>query len=592
MATTSIYVVVFFSIYIMVRVSYSTCVVSNCTTHCVAELQNCINNCTDNYCGIEIASGLYEWYVNSEPEGQSIIINNKQNIEIYGVSNSTGHAPYIIVHGIHGIFKAYKCVNITIRNLVIDFHRYPYSYGQVININKSSNTFTLQIDPTLYPYPPSPYLNDGQNYSFLFTVNSILGYDSVNNHPIFPDIYSYATIKINSNMNELTINGINDHNINDIQTNSHLIIRHNFDLNYFAFECRKCTNFVMEDITMYTHTGPCIHAYQSHNVRISRVQLIKNVNRPLSIYKGAAYFPLNTGNIIIENSTFEGQGDDGLNILNFFYQIDKVISPNSLQIERHGAQTNNVGAITIGDEFQFRNRKTMQPYFSSKVANIIYKNNMNIISFKDNIPMELLNIYDVITDNTSLPTSVIIRNNLYSSNRARGNLLKVSNVTFLNNTYENITGPAILIRPESAQWLESTASHNVYIKNNHIKNCNYGPANENGTIMITATICGWNSNGTPNTNELPLNIGQVHKNITIKNNILDQILDNNEYINHSAISIRAVYDFTISNNTFIIPTQNYTTLQKFNDDGIQSFIQNKCVITSSEKSTSCKVAAS
>ena len=575
---------------------YCVCVINSdiCKKNCLIELQNCINNCTNDatYCGISIQSGTYDFYVNGEQQGGYIEINEKQNIEIYGASNKS---TIIIIHGLHGIFSAYNSQQLTIRNIVFDFYRYPFTYGQVIDINQTSNQFTLKIDPNMYPFPPNKILDDGQNYSFTNSIASFLGYDSLNQHPNYPDIYTNApdnmvTIKSDTNNEQIVIClDKNQGGINQIELNSNLILRHGDK--YTAFVVTKSTDFVLQDVTLYTAPGMAFFSAQTKNIRLTRVEFKKNINRPMSTLADSAHLVSNTGDIIIENSLFNGQGDDGLNILNEFFQIDKIISDNSLMIERDGLYKNIIGSIIIGDIYQFRNRKTLQPYFSSKCINITYSESIgNIMTFEDKLPMNLLTIYDVITDITSLPTKVILRNNIYSQNRARGTLLKVSNVSFINNTYIDITGPAILIRPESAYWLESTVSHNMFINENYFKNCNYGPAQMNGTIMITATICGWDNttNGTiPNKNEYYLNIGQVHQNFTITNNIMNQSFDTTQ-INRAAISIRAVNDFKVDNNTFIIPAENYTVLQKFNDDGIQQFNNNRCKMNI--KSFTCVVA--
>ena len=66
-----------------------------------------------------------------------------------------------------------------------------------------------------------------------------------------------------------------------------------------------------------------------------------------------AHLVYNIGDIMIENSVCNGQGDDGLNILNQFFQIDKVLSLNLLKIQLTDPNKDIKGGIIIGDVYEF-----------------------------------------------------------------------------------------------------------------------------------------------------------------------------------------------------------------------------------------------
>ena len=63
----------------------------------------------------------------------------------------------------------------------------------------------------------------------------------------------------------------------------------------------------------------------------------------------------------------------------------------------------------------------------------------------------------------------------------------------------------------------------------------------------------------------------------------------NAIADYSAISIRAVENFVVANNSFAIPNAEYAALQQFNDAGTRLFEGNTCVVEGSKTSVSCKV---
>lgn len=565
----------------------STCNLSpscNSAKSCLTDFKSCISKCNPtNGCSIQFESGEYQWLFKGS-SAQGVLIQNINNLHIYGSAYSQVK---IIIHGLNGAFTVHNCHNFTFTNIVIDMYRLPFTYGIVAKMDTSAQQFTLEFNETQYQIEPDPYLNDGEDYKWLFNVGAILGYDVNGKHPISPDIYTQAP---NSFVKSATFNNadptkstmiIQTDQIQQISVNDHLIIRHQV-YSYNFMSVVLSSSVVLENVTVYTIPGMGFYAEKCTDIQLKHVQFIKYGNRPMSLTADATHFAMNKGVIIVDESVFEGQGDDGLNVHNFFFQIDKKITSNSLLLQSRINGSSIVNMVEIGDIYQFRNRSSLQPYFTAKLVNIT-KN--NIATFDKDMPSSM-SIYDVISSISSLPSAVKIQNSIYHSNRARGTLIKVSNVTISNVTYINVTGPAILIRPEAAYWLESTVSSNIRIENNKISNCNYAAGAENGTITIEAIVPVFDTNGVPTTKEKALNFGQVHENFTIIGNVFDQTMDPN--INHNAISMRAVKDSFVNNNKFMEQSSKYVVFQKWNCAGNEQFQGNTCYL-SDGSSESCVV---
>ena len=76
-------------------------------------------------------------------------------------------------------------------------------------------------------------------------------------------------------------------------------------------------SMLVVNITLLSTAGMgfrCDICHGKYSLVGSKVQIKQGSARPLSITADAAHFMHNANEILIENSSFEGQGDDGLNV--------------------------------------------------------------------------------------------------------------------------------------------------------------------------------------------------------------------------------------------------------------------------------------
>lgn len=76
----------------------------------------------------------------------------------------------------------------------------------------------------------------------------------------------------------------------------------------------SCSNMTLQDLTLYSAPGMGIYASMTRDVLLQRVQVAKRSGRPMSITADAVHFDTCAGHLQIQDSLFEGQGDDGLNV--------------------------------------------------------------------------------------------------------------------------------------------------------------------------------------------------------------------------------------------------------------------------------------
>ena len=296
------------------------------------------------------------------------------------------------------------------------------------------------------------------------------------------------------------------------------------------------------------------------NIKISN-------NKPMTATNKGINMALNKGIINIIDSVFKGIGNDGIHINNYFFEINGTINKTALQLKSLVLDDFIAPWMNIGDMYEFRDRQSLKVYFKTKL--IDFDADFNIAWFLDELPLQKMNPYDVITSVTAEPAQVNVLSNTFRSSLSAANNIKTKNVNFIGNIYDKITSAAILMNCDAGKALESGISQNVVVSNNNITECNYGTDSVNGTITITATTRDEATN-----QDIPLTSGQVHNSIKISENKFDETLDNGK--DKAGLNIRAVRGFYINNNEMIIPKANYCAIKEFNDLLPTVVRSNKC----------------
>jgi len=164
-----------------------------------------------------------------------------------------------------------------------------------------------------------------------------------------------------------------------------------------------------------------------------------------------------------------------------------------------------------------------------------------------------------------LPTKVVLENNIYKENRARGQLLTINNVYATNNTYDHNTGAAILIVPDCDYWYQADTTSNMLLTGNTFINVNYAMATERGDIAIYVQLVG-----------AILTTGQVNSNITISNNKFYQSQGEN------VIEAYATNGLTIDNNEIAYNPQPASTFLLSNNVN-QNINNNVCTLKGAQQ---------
>lgn len=193
-----------------------------------------------------------------------------------------------------------------------------------------------------------------------------------------------------------------------------------------------------------------------------------NAARLVSSEADAVHISDNTGDIIIENSTFGYQGDDGINIHGAVGTFERE-ADGSLHWTAGGessyapygwiASTDTLGFFN--GTFDFLGTTSLQSRANSRIG--------LSLKLKDSAPQGATQVADL----SRVSARFVIRNNKFLFNRARGLLLQSSHGLVENNAFTGQTSHAIIV---GAGYSEGPGVQNVIFRGNRFSNVGSFPS--------------------------------------------------------------------------------------------------------------------
>jgi len=322
------------------------------------------------------------------------------------------------------------------------------------------------------------YPIDLKTYPWLNTLQTLNQYTSNVGYGTL-DEYRLSGIPISYSDNQTIINleklGIS------LPVGISVIVRHQV-YSFNVFTILSVNEFSVDDIVINFGGGMGIFTHFCRDVTISNV-LVKSAdqNYPMSLTADGLHLQNTYGTLIIRQCTFEGQGDDGINVVTSLLRIT-AISNSRTEIQVTGYSSSENPDLQIGDYVNILDGNlqfTTQQRIDNLVKNTVYFNNP--------LPTSVT-IGDILYDVSSVPSSVVIEDCNLSYNRARGILAKGFNISIQNNVFMNPSGPAILIQTDACYFLEGPPSINVSIQQNTIYKANFGAAIDRAVITLQNLI--------------------------------------------------------------------------------------------------------
>jgi hypothetical protein len=370
--------------------------------------------------------------------------------------------------------------------------RLPFTYGQVVASSGGSSTVQFSASGGLYPV-------DTASFPWLLQAQGVLGYDpvkqrlAVNGTDIYaldnPIAISYSSPSGPAARLSIAV---------ALPVGEWVILRHQtYSFNAFSFYSAQ--GISISNVTLWAVAGMGVFTDSCRDISLSGFRIAKAAGRPMSITADGVHFSNTKGGaIVIRDSLFEGQGDDGINVPTIFQAILSLqpgSSSSSFQVNSpRSAAGPDVPLVGPGDTVNFFSRRSLAPLGTAVVQSL--GPNRSVQLAPPGLPAAVA-LYDLINCAGSYADSFELTGTTFRNNRARGALLKTSNMVARHNIFEGVSGSAIKTETDGCYWFEGHPVANWSVVENIIRDCNFGAAQLPADIIIDNYVPVFNAQGQP-----------------------------------------------------------------------------------------------
>lgn len=396
--------------------------------------------------------------------------------KISGIKNLTidGGGSEFIIHGKTIPFSIENCQNITLKNFAIDYQRPLITQGEFQLV--SDTAIHLKIDKSQYPYQIADqkvwYLGEGWRsdhcyYNQVFDPHTGDIVPQTHDDPT-GDFYKHPAKEIAPGI--ISFKG--PFNWLFKPKARQIITMYNYIYAANTFQFSDCSGVAVKNITVYHGGSLCMYATSTYNIDIDSLNIVarKSKKRLFSNIADGIHLKGCGGKITIKNCTYNGGGDDFINVHNMYGIVEQKITDKKLQIKSfkglHFAPNDTLWHIDIKNGQRIAtNQVTAIRLISGTNWNGLFEFDLKI-----KVP-ETLIAGDLIESAKWIPDVLIKNNRILKRNRGSGIRVTTPYKAVIENNYFNTAGHAILIEGDLTGWRESGALNNLVIRNNTFDNC-------------------------------------------------------------------------------------------------------------------------
>jgi Right handed beta helix region len=253
----------------------------------------------------------------------------------------------------------------------------------------------------------------------------------------------------------------------------HVLVRHVIYADH-AFQCWGCRNVTVEKVKVTSAPGMAFLFTNGGSNLTLRGDTVAPKCSPHcphpepSTSADASHFVGVAGPILIEGSDFGWQGDDSVNVTGTLIpaHAESETEASGRWLVVAEPWRSRLPPLTVGSKVLL-----FDPGLSSLGDCEVLAAEPTIGRIRvSQLPANTNDF--IIAGAETLPKDVIVRNNRFHDNRARGILMGGSDALIENNVIARVTGEAILIPADTGPWYEGPGAQNVTIKDNRIADVN------------------------------------------------------------------------------------------------------------------------
>ena len=234
--------------------------------------------------------------------------------------------------------------------------------------------------------------------------------------------------------------------------------------------CENSSEIRCENITVRSCMGMGFAAQLCENIILSGFHTRLHDGRAFTANADATHFVACRGKVVVENSVFECQLDDALNIHGMYTRVAKKSSHEILVQEMH-EEAKGIRFFRQGDKVQILKPDSLIPYTEKTIVDLEYINS-------DMVRLVLAEETDDIVvgdhaENVTCTAELVFRGNTVRHNRARGILIASKGKTVIEENHFYSPSVAIQMEANGEYWYESGGTNDLTIRNNTFENSSY-----------------------------------------------------------------------------------------------------------------------
>jgi parallel beta-helix repeat protein len=459
---------------------------------------------------IVIPRGRYELRANGNPERPDVLFP----VDDMGGLVIEGHGAELMLSGTASVFSFTHCRNVTVSGLTVDWSRPPFSEGTVVATAPGHCDVKVRDE-----YP----VRGGE------PILAFMSYHADTRLPDGRDLDAYDSAE-RTELIAPQVLRLHLKRKMQVPVGTLLVLRHQV-YGYDAFRFIRCADITVSNVTVLTTPGMGLVGSVTTNITLWKFNVQTRPGRLMSATADATHFSGCKGTISMQDCLLEGMGDDGANIKSGLYLTVRQRMDEFTVLGQHNLKYPDLP--DAGDAMEMAHTDTLSPFASGTVREARMEpgeSNMCLVRFGSPLPVQLRE-GDVL-GNASRVARLRMSRCTVRANRARGVLCQTRDVIIEHCTFQNCTGPGIIVLTEAAYFYESIGTRDVIVRNNGFENCNRGAASAEAALCALVWLKEFSYPAKPG----------AHRNLTLEGN---RIVRTDE----SGIFAVGVDGLTLRNNT-------------------------------------------
>ena len=416
---------------------------------------------------IEIPRGIYHLRADGNPMNPRTLfpVSDLQGLTI------RGHGAELMMSGKGAVFSFSKCQNLTVEGLTVDWERPAFSQGTVIAA--SAKQFDVQIEPGFPVSGGEP-------------IPAFMNYDPATRLPDGQWVDVYDGVEKTELLRPQVLRVFLKRSVPAVKVGTLLVLRHEV-YGPGVFNLQRCAEVRLRDVTVYSASGMALHCFLSTNVSLNHfdVLLRPGSGRLMSTTADATHFGGCKGTVTLEDCTFEGMGDDGVNVKSGLYLKVKEQLDDHTVLCQHNLKM--VDVPDAGDAMEISPPENLLAFATNRVQSAKLEpgaDKIHRIIFSELLPATL-RVGDLLGNASRVP-KLRMSHCTVRANRARGILCNTRDAIIEDCTFNHCTGSGVMLITENVHFYESIAPGNVTVRHCRFENCNQGAASS--SAALTAVV--------------------------------------------------------------------------------------------------------